>query len=84
MLKIDVEHLLKEKGKTKYWLWKKTELTYTNFDNLIKNRTKSIRYCNLEKLCKALECTPNDLFIEVEEKPKTNRKKSKKVTNPKK
>ena len=68
MLKIDVERLLKEKGKTKYWLWKKTNLTYTNFDNLIKNRTKSIRYANLEKLCEVLECTPNDLFVKVEEK----------------
>ena len=84
MLKINVEHLLKEKGKTKYWLWKQTDLTYTNFDNLIKNRTKSIRYTNLEKLCKALECTPNDIFIEVEDDDKATkshkktRKKSKK------
>ena len=70
MLKIDVERLLKEKGKTKYWLWKRTNLTYTNFDNLIKNRTKSIRYANLEKLCEVLECTPNDLFVKVEEKSK--------------
>lgn len=67
MIKLDVERLLNEKGKTKYWLWKKTNLTYTNFDNLIKNRTKSIRYVNLEKLCIALECTPNDLFIKVDE-----------------
>ncbi len=67
MLQLNVEHLLEQKGKTKYWLWKRTNLTYTNFDNLIKNRTKSIRYANLEKLCSALECTPNDLFIEVDE-----------------
>ena len=67
MLQLNVEHLLEQKGKTKYWLWKRTNLTYTNFDNLIKNRTKSIRYANLEKLCAALECTPNDLFIEVDE-----------------
>lgn len=70
MLKLDVERLLKEKGKTKYWLWKQLNLTYTNFDNLIKNRTISIRYENLEKLCNALECTPNDLFVKVDEKKK--------------
>ena len=67
MLKIDIERLLEQKGKTKYWLWKKTDLTYTNFDNLIKNRTKSIRYANLEKLCEILECTPNDLFVKIDE-----------------
>lgn len=66
MLKIDIERLLEQKGKTKYWLWKKTDLTYTNFDNLIKNRTKSIRYANLEKLCEILECTPNDLFVKID------------------
>ena len=83
MLKINVEHLLKEKGKTKYWLWKQTDLTYTNFDNLIKNRTKSIRYTNLEKLCKALECTPNDIFIEVDdtESKKSTKKTRKKLKN---
>lgn len=67
MLKLDIERLLEEKGKTKYWLWKRTNLTYTNFDNLIKNRTKSIRYSNLEKICEVLECTPNDLFVKVED-----------------
>lgn len=67
MLKLDIERILKEKGKTKYWLCKRTNLTYTNFDNLIKNRTKSIRYANLERLCEVLECTPNDLFIKVED-----------------
>ena len=74
MLKIDVERLLKEKGKTKYWLWKQTNLTYTNFDNLIKNRTISIRYENLEKLCDALECTPNDLFVKVNDETKKSKK----------
>ena len=72
MLKLDIERLLKEKGKTKYWLWKRTNLTYTNFDNLIKNRTKSIKYANLEKLCEVLECTPNDLFVKVEDENVNN------------
>lgn len=70
MFKLEVEKLLKEKGKTKYWLWKQTGLTYTNFDNLIKNRTISIRYENLEKLCNALDCTPNDLIVKVKESKK--------------
>ena len=73
MLKLDIERLLEEKGKTKYWLWKRTNLTYTNFDNLIKNRTKSIRYSNLEKICEVLECTPNDLFVKVEDDNKNKK-----------
>lgn len=62
-MKLDVISLLEKKGKTKYWLFNKFEtMSYTNFDNMIKNRTKSIKYENLEKLCKFLECTPNDLL----------------------
>ena len=76
MIKLNIEQLLKEKGKTKYWLWKRTNLTYTNFDNLIKNRTKSIRYANLELLCNILECTPNDIFVKVEDNNKQKEDKS--------
>lgn len=62
-MKLDVISLLEKKGKTKYWLFNKFEtMSYTNFDNMIKNRTKSIKYENLEKLCKFLDCTPNDLL----------------------
>ena len=75
MIKLNIEKLLEERGKTKYWLWKQLDLTYTNFDNLIKNRTKSIRYANLEKICEILECSPNDLFIKVEEEKKSKKKK---------
>lgn len=75
MLKIDIEPLLKEKGKTKYWLWKQTGLTYTNFDNLIKNRTSSIRYANLEKLCDILECTPNDILVKVKNDNNKNKER---------
>ena len=58
-----MEELLKQKGKSKYWLFNKFEtMSYTNFDNMIKNRTQSIKYENIEKLCHFLECTPNDLF----------------------
>lgn len=65
MLELNVIEILKKKNKTKYWLFTKFEtMSYTNFDNMIKNKTKSIKYDNIEKLCKFLECTPDDLFIE--------------------
>lgn len=64
MLELNVIEILKKKNKTKYWLFTKFEtMSYTNFDNMIKNKTKSIKYDNIEKLCKFLECTPDDLFI---------------------
>ena len=67
MLKINVLNILEQKGKTKYWLFVQMGMTYTNFNNLINNKTKAIKYENIEKLCNILECEPNDLFIKVEE-----------------
>ena len=62
MLKLNVLEILKKKGKTKYWLFNQLDMSYTNFNNIVTNKTKSIKYENIEKFCKILECEPNDLF----------------------
>ena len=68
MLKLNVINILKEKGKTKYWLFNQLNcMSYTNFNNIVTNKTSSIKYENIEKFCKILECNPNDLF-KIEEK----------------
>ena len=68
MLQLNVLELLKKKGKTKYWLFNQLDMSYTNFNNIVSNKTKSIKYANIEKFCKILECEPNDLFKEVKQK----------------
>ena len=62
MLKLNVLEILENKGKSKYWLFQQLDMTYTNFNNIITNKTKSIRYANIEKFCELLDCSPNDLF----------------------
>lgn len=62
MLKLNVIELLEKKGKTKYWLYNQLDMSYTNFNNIVSNKTKSIKYENIEKFCKILDCEPNDLF----------------------
>lgn len=66
MVKLNVEKLLKDMNKSKYWLFNElnniSPISYTNFNNLVSNKTKSIKYENIDKLCKILKCTPNDLF----------------------
>ena len=61
-MKLRVLELLEQKHKTKYWLWTQLGTGYRNFDNMIHNRTKMIRFETIETLCQVLECTPNDLF----------------------
>ena len=63
MIQLDILHLLEARGKTKYWLYKQLGMSYQNFNRMIKNQTKSIRFENIEALCQILECTPSDLFV---------------------
>ncbi len=67
MLKLKVLTLLEKKGKSKYWLYKQLGMSYQNFNKMVNNETKSIRYENIETMCLLLECTPNDLMEMVEE-----------------
>lgn len=63
-MKLRILDILAEKGKTKYWLYIQLGLSYQNFNRLVNNETKGIKFENMEALCDILECTPNDLFYE--------------------
>ena len=42
-------------------------MSYQNFNRMVNNETKSIRYENIETMCLLLNCTPNDLFVITED-----------------
>ena len=65
MFKLNVIEVLEKKGKSRYWLFTQMNMTYTNFNNIINNKTKSIKYENIEKFCDILKCEPNDLFKKI-------------------
>ena len=67
MVQLNVLNLLKERGRTKYWLYIQLGMSYQNFNKMINNQTASIRYDNIEALCQILNCSPNDLFVFSEE-----------------
>ena len=64
VMKLRILDILKEKGKTKYWLYIQMGLSYQNFNKLVNNQTGAIKFENLKTLCDILECSPNDLFEE--------------------
>ena len=68
LMTLRVLDILKEKGKTKYWLNQQLGLSFQNFNNMVYNKTASIKFENLQALCDILECTPNDLFEEYYQK----------------
>ena len=59
-----IDEILKEKGKTRYWLYIQLGLSYQNFKRIVENETSSKKFENLKAICDILECTPNDLFTE--------------------
>lgn len=63
MLKMNVQNLLNENGKTRYWLVKKMQTTYKTVNKICDNTLTGLQLETIEKLCKIFECTPNDLFI---------------------
>ena len=62
MIRLRVLDILTEKKHTKYWLYKQMDLSYQNFNRMVMNETTSIRFDNLEKLSKILDCSVGDLF----------------------
>jgi len=72
MVRLNVLELLKEKGKSKYWLHMQLGMSYQNFNKMVNNETRSIRYETIDALCQIFECTPDALFrFEDEEPPST-------------
>jgi len=62
MIELNVMKLLEEKGKTRYWLVKELQTDYNSVNKICNNLVVSLHLETIEKLCKTLECTPNDLF----------------------
>lgn len=63
MIYLNVKDILAQKKKSKYWLVQQMESDFQSVTEMMENRTISIRFETIEKLCRILECTPNDIFI---------------------
>jgi len=48
-MKLRILDILKEKGKTKYWLYIQLGLSYQNFNRLVNNQTSAIKFENLKE-----------------------------------
>lgn len=58
MIQVNVKELLKQQKKTKYWFVKNMEGGYQSLSHLIDNKTSSIHFSTLEKICQLLKCDP--------------------------
>lgn len=63
MLSFKIDELLSQKNKSKYWLAKQCDMSEHAIGKLCKNETSRIEIVTIEKICKVLECTPNDILV---------------------
>lgn len=60
---MNVQKILNEKGRTRYWLVKEMQTTYKTVNKICDNTLTGLQLETIEKLCEILDCTPNDLFV---------------------
>jgi len=67
MVRLRVLEILAERNLTKYWLYKRIEMSYQNMNRMLNNETTSIRYDTLDKLSTILDCSIGELFEKTSE-----------------
>ena len=63
MIYLNVKDILAKKNKSKYWLVQQMESVFQFVTDIINNKCIIFRFETIEKICRILECTPNDIFI---------------------
>ncbi|KOA73890.1 helix-turn-helix domain-containing protein [Clostridium botulinum] len=59
---ITLKEQLQNIDKTMYWLSKETGISQNAIGKLANNKSTSITFDNLQKICIALNCTPSDIL----------------------
>ena len=70
-----IDEVLKEKGKSWYWLAGQTEAKHNSLWRLKQGRALSISFDLLDKICDALECEPGDILFRAKTAAKKSAKK---------
>ena len=63
MMTFKIDDILAERNSSRYQLAKQTGISEGALGRICRNETSSIEFSTIEKICKALSCTPNDIII---------------------
>ena len=70
MIKVNIEELLKQNKRSKYWLCQRMNITSRNLNRIIRGETTSISFKYIEEICILLNCTLGDLLTLINEEEK--------------
>jgi putative transcriptional regulator len=74
MIQVRLDQLLEKRGRSAYWLSKETDISEVSLYKLRRGKTGGIQFDTLERICKALECSPSDLLVIEDSKPESKKK----------
>lgn len=63
MIQVRVKDLLKKQHKTKYWFVKNMEGGYQSLTRMMENKTTSIHFDTLEKMCDLFNCEVGEIIV---------------------
>jgi len=67
MYYLNIEYMLMVRAKSKYYLVKELPTSYTVINKMISQKMTGVKFETLYKLCKLLDCRPDDLLVEKRE-----------------
>ena len=62
-MKINIKDKLEEKGISRYELANRIDVTYPTIDKIYKGKSTSVKFENLEAICKELDCSLDEILI---------------------
>ena len=62
VIRVHIDHLLKARGRSFYWLAKETGVSHTTLWRLKKDKAQGITFNTLESICRKLKCKPGDVL----------------------
>lgn len=58
----NIKAILEKQGKSLNWLSKETGVRYQTIHDLANNKTESVKFDIIKRICEALKCSLDDLF----------------------
>lgn len=62
-MRLNIKHLVDRKGLNRHQFAQLIQVGYVAACNLYEGKTERIYFDTLERICKVLECTPNDIIV---------------------
>lgn len=73
MIRMRILDILEKQGHTKYWLYKRMDMTsYRNFNKIVENEITGIRFETLDKLSRILNVPVGELFEQTTDETKND------------